>query len=94
MSPPPVVLGLTICEKVIIEEGSKNVTLVSTFNKLNIEEFPSPPQKFTVFTVLTEGHGPGIIRLVVRSLETDEDVYNSLDDEWLAQRGIRVLQKE
>ena len=30
MIPPPVVLGLTICEKVIVEENTKNVTLVST----------------------------------------------------------------
>src|SRR5713226_1601719 len=77
MHPPPVVLGLTICEKVIIEERTKNVTLVSTFSKLIAEEFPTAPQKFAVYTVLTEGTGEGIIALVVRSLETDEEVYRN-----------------
>ncbi len=75
MIPPPTVLGLTICEKVIFEEGTKNATLVSTFTKLTVEHFPSPPQKFVVFTVLTDGFGEGTIDLVVRSLETNEEIY-------------------
>jgi len=77
MNPPPIVLGLTLCEKVIIEEGTKNVTIVSTFTKLLVYEFPSLPQKFSVYTVLTEGLGHGIIDLVVRSLETNELVYQA-----------------
>lgn len=39
MTPLPITLGLSICEKVIIEEGTKNATLVSTFTKLNVEDF-------------------------------------------------------
>jgi hypothetical protein len=86
MSPLPVVLGLTICEKIIVEEGTKNLTLISTFNKINVDSFPSAPQKFNVFTVLTEGQGHGTIN--------DYQVILSLDGEWLAQRRIRVFQKE
>jgi hypothetical protein len=29
MSPPPTVLGVTLCERVIVEEGTRSVTLVS-----------------------------------------------------------------
>jgi len=74
MFPPPVVLGLTVCEKAIIEEGTKNVTLVNAFTRLVVEEFPSLPQRFSVYTVLTEGLGDAIILLTVTNLETDEEV--------------------
>jgi hypothetical protein len=77
MFPPPIVLGLTICEKVIVEESTKNVTLVSTFTKLQVDAFPTAPQKFTVHTVLTGGLGDGTIDLVVRNLETDQIVYEA-----------------
>jgi hypothetical protein len=129
MVPPPVVLGLSICEKVIVEEGTRNVTLVSTFTKLVVGEFPSPSQKFAVYTVLTEGEGEGTIDLVVTQLETSEKVFEGslpvrftdrlmelrilfrvmtcvfpepgmyqitllLDGEWLAQRSLRVVERE
>lgn len=29
----PVVVGLVLCEQVIIEEGTRNVTLINCFNK-------------------------------------------------------------
>jgi hypothetical protein len=77
MFPPPIVLGLTICEKVIVEEGTKNVTLVSTFTKLQVDTFPTVAQRFTVYTVLTGGLGDGTIDLIVRNLETDQVVYEA-----------------
>jgi hypothetical protein len=74
MIPPPIVLGLTICEKVIIEEGTRNVTIVSTFTRLLMQEFPSPPQRFSMYCVLTEGLGDATILLTVTNVETDEEV--------------------
>ncbi len=40
MTPTPVAIGLTLCERVIVEEGTRNLTLVSTFISLQGEEFP------------------------------------------------------
>jgi hypothetical protein len=74
MFPTPVVLGLTVCEKAIIEQGTQNVTLVSSFTRLVVEEVPSPPQRFSVYAVLTEGLGDATIVLTVTNLETDEEV--------------------
>jgi hypothetical protein len=34
MSPLPLVLGLTLCENAIVEERTKNLTLLSTFTKM------------------------------------------------------------
>ena len=53
----PVLLGLTLCERVIFEEETKNVTLVSGFQGLRVDAFPSSPQRISVFAVLTEGEG-------------------------------------
>ena len=76
MTPIPIALGLTLCEKVIVEEGTRNVTLMSTFTKLRAWEFPSPPRQFDVYVVLTDGLGDGIIDLVGTRLETDERIYS------------------
>jgi hypothetical protein len=57
----PTVLSLTICEKVIVEAGTQNITLVSCFRGLRVDGFPSPPQRFCLFAVLTNGHGEVII---------------------------------
>jgi hypothetical protein len=72
MTPPPIVLGLTICEKVIIEEGTKNVTLVSTFTKFTVEEFPSRSHRVAVYTVLTDGLGDATMDLWLARQDTGE----------------------
>ena len=75
MVPPPIALGLMLCEKVIVEEGTKNVTLVNTFTKLRVEGFPSLPQHFAVYAALTAGLGQATMTLAITHLETDEEVY-------------------
>jgi hypothetical protein len=89
MNPPPIVLGLAICEKVIVEEGTKNVTLVSTFTKLIIEEFPSPPQRFAVYIVLTEGIGDAKMKMLITSLENDEVIHT---DEFTVRFPNRLME--
>src|SRR5262249_41232986 len=75
MTPLPMVLGLTVCEKVIVEEGTKNVSLVNTFTKLTVEGLPSPTQRFALYAVLTDAEGEATIDLTVTHLDTDEEVY-------------------
>jgi len=77
MTPFPVVLGLTICEKALVEEGTKNVSLISTFTKIVVGEFPSLPQRFVLYTVLTGGLGDGTMDLVIRHLETNREIYTN-----------------
>lgn len=75
MIPRPVAIGLAVCEQVIVEEKTYNITLVNCFKRLYLREFPSPPQRFAVYTILTDGHGTRKIRLAVARLETLEDIY-------------------
>lgn len=41
MVPQPVVLGLLICDHVIIEEGTRKTTLVGTFESIRAGGFPT-----------------------------------------------------
>ena len=69
-------LGLTLCEKVIVEERTRNTTYVSTFTKLLAEEFPSRPERFAFAAVLTGGQGDATVDLVFTQLATDEELYS------------------
>jgi len=51
MNQCPVVLGLTLCEQVITDAKSRNVTLVNCFTHRLVELFPSEPISFVVFAV-------------------------------------------
>jgi hypothetical protein len=75
MQPPPQALSLTICERVIIEQGTKNPTLIGLFLTRKVETFPSEPVAFSVFIPLTNGRGTGRIKLVAVRLQTDEQIY-------------------
>jgi hypothetical protein len=75
MFPTPEPLGLMLCERVIIEQGTKNPTLVASFTARSVEAFPSEPASFSAFASLTNSSGSGIIELTAVRLETDEQIY-------------------
>jgi uncharacterized protein DUF6941 len=75
MVPPPQALSLTLCDQVIIEQGTKNPTLVGIFLARKVAEFPSEPVIFSVFVPLMDGSGTGTIELVAVRLETDDQIY-------------------
>jgi hypothetical protein len=76
MNPPPIALGLTLCEKFIVEERTRNTTLVGTFTKMFADEFPSTPDRFVIAAVLTGGQGDLMLDLVVTHLATDNEAYS------------------
>ena len=71
----PVAVGLALCEQVIVEEKTRNVTLVNCFLRRRVRAFPSEPQHLAVFAALTDGLGEMTIGLVVQRLDTLEEVY-------------------
>lgn len=77
MAQIPTVIGLLLCEQVIIEERTHNVTLVNCFTRCNLAVHPSEQQRFTVFAALTDGFGDIELKLVVQRLETQEEIYHS-----------------
>jgi hypothetical protein len=76
MIPPPQALTLTLCDRVIIEQGTKNPTLVGIFLARKMDAFPSEPASFSAFVPLIDGSGTGTIELVTVRLATDEHVYS------------------
>jgi hypothetical protein len=75
MIPRPVALALTICDRVIVEEGTRNTTLVSTFSRLVVDHFPTNPERLVVCAVLTDGFGTARISISVMHVETEQMVY-------------------
>ena len=75
MVPTPLSIGLTLCHSTIIEEGTKNLTLVGSFLGFRSANFPFTPAPFSVVSLLVGGHGEGEVDLAVTRLETDEEVF-------------------
>jgi hypothetical protein len=76
MVPTPIALGLNVCEKIVVEEVTKNVTLINCFSKMFVAGFPTGPQQFAVHSTLRDGQGRANIRLVVARSDTHEVVYS------------------
>ena len=74
MVPTPIALGLTLCDYVIIEETTKKASLIGSFTGLAASQFPVIAQPFCVFAILTDGHGEGMIDLVVSRLDTGNEL--------------------
>ena len=128
MATKPIVLGLSICDYVIVEEKTKKVSLIGHFSGLAVDEFPTKALPFSVYAALSDSVGRLKIRLVVTRLDTGEVTYeveNQVsfpdkltavhlvcrlnncefpapswyqftllsENEWLAQRRVRVYAK-
>jgi hypothetical protein len=75
MVPPPVAQGLLLCQQVIVEEGTKNVSLINIFRECRVKSFPSILPFFAV-ALLRDAEGGGTIELMIVRDETDEVVYD------------------
>jgi hypothetical protein len=75
MVPPPVALGLILCDYVIVEERTRKVSLIGTFTVIRAASFPALAQPFSAFALLTDGQGDARITLSVSQLQTQEAVY-------------------
>jgi hypothetical protein len=70
----PRAFGLVLCDRMAFDPGTAEVSLVGIFQARRFRNFPSPPQRFTVYTTLYDGVGEGTMEVVVSRLETEEDV--------------------
>ena len=75
MAQRPVASGLLLCEQAIIEERTRNVSLVNCFNRRTVERFPSERFPFVVFALLTDGLGEIPLEVVIQRLDTLDEIY-------------------
>jgi hypothetical protein len=74
MIPPPVALGMILCDYVHLEDGpTRKISLIGTFHALRVDHFPATPG-FYVFVMMTNGLGNARITLNIESLESGEIV--------------------
>ncbi len=74
MAKLPVAIGLSLCDLVVVEEKTHNVTLVNCFSHRTVDHFPSETP-FTVFALLTGGFGEKPLDVVVQELEDFDEIY-------------------
>jgi hypothetical protein len=75
MVPPPVAVAVTVCEKVIVEEGTRHLSFISVFKRLRARRFPARSQPFHVFAAFLDGQGDATIRLEIGHLDTGTKIY-------------------
>ena len=61
---PPVVIGMTICRDVL-REPSGNYSIIRSFTRQPVDEFPGIGEPFSAFVVLTDAVGEAEAKLVV-----------------------------
>ena len=69
MSQIPTAIGILVCEQVVIEEGTRNVTPVNCFHLRRVDRFPSKPFPFVVLATLTNGAGDVELEVAVQRLD-------------------------
>lgn len=74
MIKPPVAIGLTVCEQLIVEEKTRNVTLVNCLTHLRVREVPSEPHRLVIYARLTDGLGDGKFRLEMSHPDTLDEI--------------------
>ncbi len=75
----PTAQGLTVCELYIVDDKSKNVTLVNQFTTLKSDAFPTAPKKFALYAVLSDGSGEMPMRVEVVELVAAETVWQTVN---------------
>jgi hypothetical protein len=76
MVPSPFAVSLFLCDRVIIDSKSRNPSLINIFSGRAVREFPSPPERFSVFAALTDAVGRGIIELRVVDVSSEDSVFD------------------
>jgi hypothetical protein len=70
----PVATGLVLCELVIVDEKTRNVTPVNCFSRWKMNSFPGSAS-FYVIAWLADGLGEMPMELIVNRLDTSDEVY-------------------
>jgi hypothetical protein len=72
----PMALGLTICEDMVVETPSRDVSLVRSFTGLPVEHFPANARPLCLFSALTDGFGTADLLLQVGHFsDAYEEIY-------------------
>jgi hypothetical protein len=71
----PVAVGLKLSKMAVVEEKTRNVTLVNCFRRLKVVSVAETLRPFVASAILTDGLGVADFALTVTRLETMENVH-------------------
>lgn len=71
----PVAIGLVLCELIIVDEKTRNVTTASCFSRRIVEGAVALMPPFYVVATMVNGHGAMPAKLVIERLDTLEITY-------------------
>jgi hypothetical protein len=74
MNHRPVAIGLVLCELVIVDEKSRNLTPVNCFTARKLSSFPGSAD-FHVVAWLADGLGEMPVEILVERLDTLDEVF-------------------
>src|SRR5437762_9580561 len=75
MAKTPVAISVFLCERVIVEEGTRNITLVNCFRERRVNQFPSEVVQFSLFALLTDGMGTMPLVVSIQRLDTLDEIH-------------------
>ena len=75
MSIRPTARGLQVCEQVIVEAATNNVSPISCFTRRHVGAFPSAPMRFAIYSLLSGGLGAVTMRVEIGRIEDTRLVY-------------------
>ena len=75
MSQRPVAIGLLLCEQVIVEARTGNITPVNCFLRRTVSTVPSEGISFIALAFLTDGSGTVDLEVTIQRLDNLEEVY-------------------
>jgi hypothetical protein len=67
----PTVLGLTLCEDVVSDSATQNISAIRMFTGMALDSFPVLAPPFCALASLTNGGGPTDIHLTVTEMSED-----------------------
>lgn len=71
----PQARSLLLCDYLVVEEATRNVTLVNCFTRKVFDQFPSHPIDIVAFSPLSNGFGKFDIQVVAEHLGTLQLIY-------------------
>ncbi|HZZ77607.1 MAG TPA: hypothetical protein VFE62_03755 [Gemmataceae bacterium] len=74
MNHRPVAVGLLLCDLVIVDEKTRNLTPVNCFSARKLDHFPGVSD-FYLVAWLADGLGEMPVEIVIRRLDTLDEVY-------------------
>jgi hypothetical protein len=74
--PPPSVLSFIVCDSAMQDATTRKNSLFGIFSDLFTTGFPTIIPKLTVFTELTNGHGPTEVTIKFVTADTDEEIFH------------------